>query len=340
MRLIGYIKAFKENSFTIPVYSDGVNFFYHSLDDSYTIVDFIKVKISSENFLKRIYLSSVFSKGSIGACVFAGKDDYIFFNQADKIIDEILSYLNDTTAITQFSHIKREVLLLKNSFAKEDLTSNTAKIQEESIVFTFNLDNPKKSNSSDFIENNIIRYSLEEYMELENDILNIKPTNSYKQIIIKKYMERVLLNKTLHHIDKEIIFNLFQNFLYHNHNALEEIVLNTEVGRDFSFYLSNNNNITISPVELTIEDTLKFRADERRRKLKDFNYQFINHNTEKIKEMESIPAYKRLGVDLTDLPSSHSNLSKVTIWVETKNGNDKNSNNENEVPKTTTNSSL
>lgn len=33
----------------------------------------------------------------------------------------------------------------------------------------------------------------------------------------------------------------------------------------------------VSPVEMTIEETLRLRADERRRKLKDFNYKFHNN---------------------------------------------------------------
>jgi len=338
MRFVGYIKAFKENSFTIPIYSDGVDFFYHCLDEFYTVVDFIKTDIVNEEILKRIYLSTVFKKGSIGACVFAGNDDYIFFNQADKIIDEIISYLDETTSLTEFTNVKREVSILKKLLIKEDLNSKSSEIMEEEITFSFDLPDTNKLITKELNESGIIRYSLEEYMALENDILKSKSSNPFKETIIKKYMEKVLLNKSMHHTDKEIIFNLFQNFLNDNNNALEEIVLNTEVGRDFSYYLSNNNNITISPVELSIEETLKFRADERRRKLKNFNYQFVNHNWERIKEMESVPAYKRLGIDLTDLPPSDSSLSKVTIWVETKKFDEKNSNNEKEATKTTTNS--
>ena len=62
-------------------------------------------------------------------------------------------------------------------------------------------------------------------------------------------------------------------------------------------------------MEMTIEDTLKFRADERRKKLKEFNYKFHN-NISRIDELEKEPAYKRLGVDLS---SSHSNNSHSRI---------------------------
>ena len=55
----------------------------------------------------------------------------------------------------------------------------------------------------------------------------------------------------------------------------------------------------ISPLEMTIEETLKLRADERRRKLKEFNYKFHN-NPSRVEELEKEPAYKRLGVELSE----------------------------------------
>ncbi len=55
----------------------------------------------------------------------------------------------------------------------------------------------------------------------------------------------------------------------------------------------------IDPMETPIEELLKERADERRRKLKDFNYKFQN-SVSNIDEIEKEPAYKRQGVDLNE----------------------------------------
>jgi hypothetical protein len=52
-------------------------------------------------------------------------------------------------------------------------------------------------------------------------------------------------------------------------------------------------------MEMTIEETLKLRADERRKKLKEFNYKFHN-NVSKIDEYEREPAYKRLGIEISN----------------------------------------
>ena len=60
-----------------------------------------------------------------------------------------------------------------------------------------------------------------------------------------------------------------------------------------------------------INDMLKDRADERGRKLKNFNYKFQN-NRNSIDEIEKQPAYRRQGVDLNDTPEEQE-VSRTTL---------------------------
>ena len=53
----------------------------------------------------------------------------------------------------------------------------------------------------------------------------------------------------------------------------------------------------VSPLDLTISE-LQVRANQRREKMKGFNYKFTDHLNKNIDEIERQPAYKRLGVDL------------------------------------------
>ncbi len=62
----------------------------------------------------------------------------------------------------------------------------------------------------------------------------------------------------------------------------------------------------IDPMNSPISELLIARADERRRKMKDFNYKF---NNAKIDEIEKEPAYKRQGVNLED--AQHSSETKL-----------------------------
>ena len=128
-------------------------------------------------------------------------------------------------------------------------------------------------------EKGIIKYSLEEYMELENDLLNSKPAAA---IVVEETIADEL-KITMKQVD---------------------VSKATAIARHFE---------DISPVEMTIEETLKYRADDRRKKLKEFNYKFRN-NSSKIEELEKEPAYKRTGVDLsTNLQTDTKSRMSVGI---------------------------
>ncbi|WP_296313651.1 cell division protein FtsZ [Winogradskyella sp. UBA3174] len=70
----------------------------------------------------------------------------------------------------------------------------------------------------------------------------------------------------------------------------------------------------IDPMNSPISEMLIARADERRRKMKDFNYKF---NTAKIDEIEREPAYKRQGVNLEDAQhSSETSASRMSVGTD------------------------
>ena len=70
----------------------------------------------------------------------------------------------------------------------------------------------------------------------------------------------------------------------------------------------------VDPMTSPISELLKSRADERRRKMKDFNYKF---NQAKIDEIEKEPAYKRQGVNLDDSqPLKETSASRSSIGTD------------------------
>ncbi len=140
-------------------------------------------------------------------------------------------------------------------------------------------------------EGGIIKYSLEEYMELENDLLNSKPAAAV--IVEEPIAEELNITMKLETTEKPV--SMVSHF--------EDI----------------------SPVEMTIEETLKHRADDRRKKLKEFNYKFHN-NPSKIEEMEKEPAYKRLGVDLSNNAQANTN-SRMSIGTDSNDDTQLRSNN-------------
>ncbi|MCW2120541.1 cell division protein FtsZ [Flavobacterium sp. 7A] len=129
-------------------------------------------------------------------------------------------------------------------------------------------------------ENGIIKYSLEEYMDKENEIMSSKP--------VAKVIEEEIpaeLNITMKAVDS---------------SQKEEVKFED-----------------ISPMEMTIEDTLRMRADERRKKLKEFNYKFHN-NVSKVEEYEKEPAYKRLGIDISNQQTNNAN-SRISVGTDSNN---------------------
>lgn len=66
---------------------------------------------------------------------------------------------------------------------------------------------------------------------------------------------------------------------------------------------------------MTIEETLKARSEERKRKMKEFNYKFNNSATY-IDEIEKEPAYKRMGIDVTSAPTDSNAKSRMSLGTD------------------------
>jgi cell division protein FtsZ len=125
----------------------------------------------------------------------------------------------------------------------------------------------------------IVRYSLEEYMEIENSLTESKP--------VSKVAEP-------------------------ENEALQLTVKTVAVPET-----QNNTGEDVPLTERTIEESTRLTADERRRKLKEFNYKFHN-NPSRVEEFEKEPAYKRQGIDLSNQASS-SNASRTSLGTDSNN---------------------
>ncbi len=162
--------------------------------------------------------------------------------------------------------------------------------QEKKILFELSNEtrNIKVNDPVSFVpvtelsDNGIIKYSLEEYMEVENDLMASKP--------IEKVIEDVIP---------------------------EELNITLKPRVDFASQADFTTTSEVSPMELTIEETLRLRAEERRKKLKEFNYKFHN-NVSRIDELEKEPAYKRLGIDLSNSQSNNNN-SRISVGTDSNN---------------------
>jgi len=183
-----------------------------------------------------------------------------------------------------------EVSSIEDQFAISfdmPLAQQEESIEEEEKTITFDLEEDeevKEMKVNDHIEvipvleynkNGETRYSLDDYMQLENELTGAESK-------AERFEPKI--------VEDELVFE---------RKVSEGVVDETPQPEN------------IDPMDSPIEALLRERADERRRKLKDFNYKFQN-NINSIEEIENEPAYKRQGVDLSET-SQENKVSRTTL---------------------------
>ena len=233
----------------------------------------------------------------------AGNEELMAMSEFIKNIDvtfEIVSPIKEeefTFSTPKVEEVKQQFFEQPRAIEKQEQTSisfdlplfKVEPVQEKEEKFLFELTNETKeikvNQAVQFVpvtelsDKGVIRYSLEEYMDAENELSAAKPVAVVEEVIPEE------LNITMKKV---------------------ELTPN-----DFS------NAEDISPIEMTIEETLRLRADERRKKLKEFNYKFHN-NVSKIDEYEKEPAYKRLGIDISNNQTNNAN-SRISVGTDSNN---------------------
>jgi len=247
-------------------------------------------------------------------------------NDKNEVVDEKIVFELGEEDEDDFSIIPTTEFIKNLDVVHEEISSNTVneddfvitpvqtKIEEKPIVeeekqieFTFDLplpEKPKKQiveepeiavNSIEVVDYKVVEpekkveedvyFTLEDYTELEESL-----TKASKPVAKKNnQIENEELNLTLHSTNKS------------------DIVVNDQEVIDHK---------EVSPLDLTIAELQK-RAADRREKMKNFNYKFINKVNKNIDEIEKEPAYKRMGVQLDQTShSSEVNQSRTTLDID------------------------
>ena len=184
-------------------------------------------------------------------------------------------------------------------------------VEEDQTMLTFDL--PISSNSIKSESENVEVYTLE---DTEKDV-------KVKDIEVNDYIELIPVNEadetgeTRYVLDDHIVLEQTDQ-KYEDKNQDVEVEVDEEM--TFTKVTVKERTVTSEPEETSdpfdspISITLRERADERRQKMKAFNYKF---NTSKIEEIEKEPAYKRQGVNLSDVEhSSDVQSSRTTIGLD------------------------
>lgn len=216
-----------------------------------------------------------------------------FIKNINVIYDEVLDY--ETLEEEDF------IITPIQETKVEDIEVND--YEEEQITLTFDLPiSDKKIEDSN--ENKIL-------FELEDEVKDYKVKDYIEIVPVTEANEK---GETRYAMDDFISFESSMNKTTKTREVEveEEIVFEKKVIEAKAKEPIAKEDI--DPMNSPISELLKERADERRRKMKDFNYKF---NTSKIDEIEREPAYKRQGIRLEETQhSSETNASRMSIGTD------------------------
>jgi len=182
-------------------------------------------------------------------------------------------------------------------------------IQEEQITFSFDLPLANKKPEQD-----VEKPKAEEdkmFFSLEEDVKDIDVNQPVEIISVTEINEK---GEKRYALDDFETFESSINTKKEKTEVKEEVVFEKKtISREEPVEAPDE----IDPMNSPISEMLIARADERRRKMKDFNYKFNDAN---VNEIEKVPAYKRQGVNLED--AQHSSETKASRMSVGKDEND------------------
>lgn len=207
-------------------------------------------------------------------------------HEAKESEEDIIKH--DVQAETLSEEPEESIEMDFNFFEIESSTEAKPTLSEEPIPATLNesfadipqaeeltVSSPDETEMTEVEANARKVYSLEDYQELENKLkLGISPTAPTSE-------------------EPKV-------------EAAEDADLQFEVKTKTEDANPSAQQGNVDPMESSIEESMRIRAEERRAKLKAFNYRFKN-NPHGINDTDSEPAYKRQGINIEQ--GSHSEKS-------------------------------
>lgn len=219
-----------------------------------------------------------------------------------------------------------------------ELIQTTDSIRD--IEVSYDEINLEDISEDDFVITNVTPESEVETEEKEEaiqaDLLFDLPLNSYEEIQPEKDNG---LDVTQHVLDMEVIdpieIKAEDEKVIEKRFVLDDFNIEPTIGKSSSISKASEDTVEeelqfelkqsvpqneineieteseeVSPLSLTIAEIEK-RAEERRKKMKGFNYKFTDQVNKNIDEIEREPAYKRMGVDLDETNASISKKKTV-----------------------------
>jgi len=193
----------------------------------------------------------------------------------------------------------------------------------------FDIDNLRTNENHEITKEEIMDIDVD-YELIKKDINDPVDSKLDEQLVIKKLEEIDVIDPIRVLVDGEKIYsnenNDYKHFLNVNINEIEVIdpvyiipyvtLENNSLSKNAEDNLKNEKNHKFNPIDSPIVEGLAKRTEQRKIKLKEYNYKFTKSRV--VCEIDSEPAYKRAGISLDD--EVINSMSSTTL-NEDKNGN-------------------
>ncbi|OAB76067.1 cell division protein FtsZ [Cochleicola gelatinilyticus] len=166
----------------------------------------------------------------------------------------------------------------ENTLNTRESASQNKQFEEERETLTSDIEDIEVNDHVEVVpvtelsDRGVKRYSLDDYQEMEDKLTNAKPSKA----------------------------------------AEEEIVFEKKTVAPSEEIETAQEDETIDPMNTPINKLLRERTEERKRKMKEFNYKFRN-SASHIEDIEKQPAYKRMGIELENKRTDDSSMSRTSV---------------------------
>ncbi|MCZ6594809.1 MAG: cell division protein FtsZ [Bacteroidetes bacterium] len=202
--------------------------------------------------------------------------------EADKE-EQTEPFVEVSSSEDETNEIEEQMLMFDlpvNTSSEKDKPSSEVKIEDEEGSVTKKIEDIEVNDAIEVVpvtevtEEGVKRYSLDDYQEMEDTLMNAKPGDG-------------------------------------NDVTEEEIEFETKTVDKHGKEADEDE--PVDPLNSPISKLLSDRTEERRKKMKEFNYKFRN-SASKIDDIENQPAYKRMGIELDETEDSKdSNISRTSV---------------------------
>ncbi|WP_435264162.1 cell division protein FtsZ [Tenacibaculum sp. nBUS_03] len=221
----------------------------------------------------------------------------------------------DTTDVIKNIDVVYEEIALENISEEDFIITNISDVKEET-----------KEEKQQYIQQDLLfDLPLSSYEEVKPNSTFVETTENIKNIEVKA--EEV--EPRVKEIQKRYVLDDFsaeptigKSSIPTIKNEVEEALRFEVKTKTEDKTITDSSNDEVTPLSLTISELQK-KAQERREKMKGFNYKFADQVSKNIDEIERQPAYKRLGVDI----ETNKDISKSDTALNTDNNDFLQSNN-------------